>query len=86
VVCGCGSFEVDWKLDCWSKGYRFLVIRQELAEQRKGELQLDLFEPVDWKYEYKRIVTNKSVAVHTRCSQSSRRVEISHFSLIPTVI
>ena len=62
---GCGSFEVDWKPDCWSKGYRFMVIRQELAEQRKGELQLDLFEPLDWKYEYKMIVTNKNVTVHT---------------------
>jgi len=62
---GCGSFEVDWKPDCWSKGYRFLVIRQEVAEQRKGELQLDLFEPRDWKYDYKMIVTNKKVAVRT---------------------
>jgi hypothetical protein len=62
---GCGSFEMEWKPDCWPRRHRFLVIRQELAEQRKGELQLDLFEPRDWKYEYKMIVTNKKVAVRT---------------------
>jgi hypothetical protein len=61
--CGRGKdfFELQWKPDCWPRRYRFLVIRQEVAQQRKGELQLDLFEPRDWKYEYKVIITNKSL-------------------------
>jgi hypothetical protein len=58
---GMSCFEVEWKPEKWRHRFRFLVIRQEVAEQRKGELQLDLFEPVDWKYEYKVIVTNKGV-------------------------
>lgn len=62
---GCSSFELDWKPDCWPRRHRFLVIRQELLKQRKGPLQLDLFEPRDWKHDYKAIVTNKSVGV--RC-------------------
>jgi hypothetical protein len=58
---GMSSFEIQWKPKKWPRKYRFVIIRQEVAEQRKGELQLDLFEPRDWKYEYKVIVTNKGV-------------------------
>jgi hypothetical protein len=62
---GCTSFELSWKPDRWPRRHRFLVIRQEVAKQRKGELQLDLFEPREWKYEYKAIITNKSVRVRS---------------------
>jgi hypothetical protein len=62
---GCRSFELRWKPDCWPRRHRFLVIRQEVAKQRKGELQLDLFEPRDWDYEYKVIITNKSIRVRS---------------------
>jgi len=62
---GCSSFELDWKPDCWPRRHRFLVIRQEVAKQRKGELQLDLFEPRDWQYDFKVIITNKSVGVRS---------------------
>jgi hypothetical protein len=62
---GCSSFELKWKPDCWPRRHRFLVIRQEVAKQRKGELQLDLFEPRDWKYEFKMIVTNKTAGVRS---------------------
>jgi len=62
---GCSSFELSWKPDCWTRCYRFLVIRQEVVKQRKGELQLDLFEPRDWDYEFKVIVTNKNVGVRS---------------------
>ena len=58
---GMSSFELQWKPDCWPQRHRFVVIRQEVAKQRKGPLQLDLFEPRDWKYEYKVIVTNKGL-------------------------
>jgi hypothetical protein len=57
---GRGSyFELYWKPDCWEEEARFLFIRTEVKVQRKGPLQLDLFEPVDTRYEYKVIVTNK---------------------------
>lgn len=59
VESGMSYFELKWKPDCWPRRHRFLVVRQEVKKQRKGELQLDLFEPRDWQYEYKVIVTNK---------------------------
>lgn len=62
---GLSSFEVSWKPKSWPDRHRFLVIRQEVPEQRKGELQLDLFEPRDRKYDYKVIVTNKSTKAKT---------------------
>jgi hypothetical protein len=60
---GMGAFEMQWKPEKWARRFRFLVIRQEKAQQQKGELQLDLFEPRDWTYEYKVIVTNKSASI-----------------------
>jgi hypothetical protein len=59
--CGKGTsfFELQWKPEKWPHRHRFVVIRQEVKEQRKGPLQLDLFEPRHRKYEYKVMVTNK---------------------------
>lgn len=57
---GMSFFELQWKPKSWPRRHRFLVIRQKTAKQRKGELQLDLFEPRDWDYQYKVIVTNKT--------------------------
>ncbi len=61
--CGNGMsfFELSWKPKCWPRRHRFLVIRQEVAKQQKGELQLDLFEPRQWGYEFKVIVSNKQI-------------------------
>ncbi len=53
-------FESDWKPKSWDSKYRFIFIRQQVSVQRKGALQLDLFEPRDHKYDYKVIVTNKT--------------------------
>lgn len=55
-------FESDWKPDCWSRRFRFLFIRTRSKRQRKGPLQLDLFEPRQYDYEFKVIVTNKDVS------------------------
>lgn len=52
-------FESEWKPKSWDKKYRFIFIRQLVPNQRKGPLQLDLFEPRDHEYEYKVLVTNK---------------------------
>lgn len=56
---GMSTFELQWKPKSWPRRHRFLVVRQEVAKQHKGELQLDLFEPRASKYEYKVIVSNK---------------------------
>ncbi len=58
-------FESDWKADCWSQRFRFLFIRTRAKRQRKGPVQLDLFVPHEYGYEFKVIVTNKHVNAHT---------------------
>jgi hypothetical protein len=52
-------FECAWKPKKWKKTYRFLFIRQRCAAIRKGPIQLDLFVPYEYGYEFKAIVTNK---------------------------
>ena len=52
-------FETGWKPKSWDKPHRFLFVRKRVRRQRKGPLQLDLFEPRDFDFEYKVIVTNK---------------------------
>jgi len=52
--------ELDWKPDCWKrKKVRLIGVRTLEAKQRKGPLQLDLFEPIDFQYSYQVIATNK---------------------------
>jgi hypothetical protein len=43
-----------------SSGYRFIFTRKKTRKQRKGMLQLHLFEPRDFDFDYKVIVTNKT--------------------------
>jgi hypothetical protein len=53
-------FETSWKPKSWDTCYRFVFIRKKTKKQHKGMLQLHLFEPRDFNYEYKVIVTNKT--------------------------
>lgn len=53
-------FETRWNPKSWETSFRFIFTRKKIKNQRKGPLQLRLFEPVDFDYEYKVIVTNKS--------------------------
>jgi hypothetical protein len=48
-----------WKPKKWSDGHRMVLYRKRRAKQRKGPMQLDLFEPREYEYEYKVIVTSK---------------------------
>lgn len=61
----CDAFEEHWRADSWSvdNGRRFLFVRQFNAKQRKGPLQLDLFEPVDYDFDFKVIITNRKDAL-----------------------
>jgi hypothetical protein len=52
-------FETQWKPKSWDTSFRFIFIRKKTKKQRKGPLQLHLFEPRDFNYDYKVIVTNK---------------------------
>jgi Transposase DDE domain group 1 len=54
-------FETKWKPESWPHQYRFLVIRTLAKKQQKGPVQLDLFVPHEYGYEFKVIVTNKTV-------------------------
>jgi len=56
-------FEKAWKPKSWSRCYRFLMIRTKTKKQQKGPVQLDLFEPYEYGYEFKVIVTNKELSV-----------------------
>lgn len=53
-------FETSWKPKSWVCSYRFVFVRTKAKQQRKGPLQLHLFEPRDLLYDYKVIVTNKT--------------------------
>lgn len=53
-------FETQWKPKSWDTSFRFVFIRKKNKKQHKGPLQLHLFEPLDFNYDYKVIVTNKS--------------------------
>jgi hypothetical protein len=52
-------FATPWKPKSWEARYRFLFIRERVARQHKGPLQLDLFIPYQLGYDFKVIVTNK---------------------------
>ena len=55
-------FEAKWSPDCWQQDYRFILLRQKVKKQRKGPVQLDLFVPHQYGYEFKVIVTNKKTS------------------------
>ena len=53
-------FETQWKPKSWGTSYRFIFTRKRTKRQHKGPLQLHLFEPRDFQFDYKVIVTNKT--------------------------
>ena len=63
-------FETEWKPKSWNSTYRFIFTRKKTKRQRRGPIQLHLFEPRDFVYDYKVIVTNKT--------QSAKAVVLFH--------
>jgi hypothetical protein len=63
-------FESQWKPKSWDSDFRFIFTRKRTKIQHKGPLQLDLFEPRDFNFDYRVIVTNKS--------ESARNVILFH--------
>ena len=58
-------FETEWKPKSWDKAFRFIFTRKKTRKQHKGPMQLHLFEPRDFNYDYKVIVTNKFESAKT---------------------
>jgi hypothetical protein len=58
-------FETHWKPKSWSAPYRFIFIRKQVRCQEKAPLQLDLFRPTEYGYEFKVIVTNKRASARS---------------------
>ena len=56
-------FESQWRPKSWQYRYRFIFIRQRNKKQRKQPVQLDLFVPHEYGYDFKVIVTNKQIKV-----------------------
>jgi len=56
-------FETHWKPKSWNDRYRFLFIRQKCKKIFKGPIQLDLFIPHEYGYEFTVIVTNKQTTM-----------------------
>ncbi len=54
-------YELRWKPKSWPQGFRFVAIRSRVKIQRQGPVQLDLFEPYAHGYEFKVVVTNKTL-------------------------
>ena len=57
----CDFFELSWKPKSWSRKNRFIAVRQATKIQQKAPVQLDIFKPSDYRWEYKVIVTNKTI-------------------------
>lgn len=58
-------FESSWKPQCWDRCFRFVFVRTRTKQQQKGPVQLDLFIPYAYGYEFKVLVTNKTAEVKT---------------------
>lgn len=54
-------FARSWSPKSWDRCHRFIFIRKRVRVQRKGPVQLDLFEPYEEGFDFKVIVTNRTV-------------------------
>ncbi len=61
----CEYFEMDWKLKSWLRRHRFIAVRKSVKIQFKQPVQLDLFTPYEYGYEFKVIITNKPPAANS---------------------
>jgi len=58
---GVWYFETPWKPQSWNRRFRFVFVRTRVKRQHKGPVQLDLFIPYEYGYDFKVIITNKSL-------------------------
>jgi hypothetical protein len=57
-------FETAWKPKSWQRRYRFVFLRQRVQLQQKQPVQLDLFIPHQWGYDFKVMLTNKQTRMN----------------------
>ena len=55
-------FETRWKPKSWDRRHRFVCIRQRHRVQHKQPVQLNLFVPYEHGYDFKVIITNKTLS------------------------
>lgn len=51
--------DLNWKPKSWPGAFRVLAIRRKTPTPRKGPFQLDLFEPRDYEFDFRVILTNR---------------------------
>jgi len=51
--------ECPWQPKSWSSSFRVVLVRQRKAIRQKGPLQLDLFIPREYEFEYTALMTNR---------------------------
>jgi hypothetical protein len=57
-------FEMNWKPKSWNNKYRFIFVRRIQQKQHKAPLQLDLFLPNEYEYQYSVIITSKNTGAN----------------------
>jgi hypothetical protein len=57
--------ELQWQPKSWPQARRFVLVRRRSKIQHKGPVQLDLFVPYEYGYEFKVVLTNKRVGAAT---------------------
>ena len=57
----CDYFESRWKPKSRDEAHRFVFVRKQVRIQHKQPVQLDLFVPHEYGYEFKVVLTNKSL-------------------------
>lgn len=74
-------FDTPWKPKSWDSRFRFLFIRSVVKKQLKEPVQLDLFVPHEYGYEFKVIVTNKQTTMKkVMCFHNGRGSQENTFS------
>jgi DDE family transposase len=55
-------FEPEWKPQSWNRRFRVLVVRTDTPVRSHEPVQLDLFIPFDYSYQFQVVVTNKTIS------------------------
>jgi hypothetical protein len=55
-------FETRWKPKSWARKTRIIIYRRKVRKARKGPIQLHLFRPAEFDFEYKVVATNKKTS------------------------
>jgi hypothetical protein len=66
-------FELRWKPKSWADSRRFVFIRTREPQQRKGPLQLGLFAPYEYGYQFKVILSNSRLSAKTLLAMHNGR-------------